>query len=172
MLTLPTRPMHMHGQSQQTHTRGGCRKTTLRQGWRRRLLLPYNCFPEHLTTDLTMLRSPFGSGLVVCQSRSASGWCVPCLQYPIGDGWRTYGLAVAEPYAALTAIQHGRALLPHNSVRGLQYYTAGATRTQIHTLLQTLVLCITAVRPSIAIYIHGRLRNLDYTAATLATSRT
>ena len=31
-----------------------------------RLLLPYNCMFEHLTTDLTMLRSPFGSGLVVC----------------------------------------------------------------------------------------------------------
>ena len=161
----------MHGQSQQTHTRGGCPKTTLRQGWQRRLLLPYNCMFEHLTTVLTILWSPFGSRLVVCQSHSMPAWIVLCPVIPGTRHWRGLtSTGVIEPYAALTLVQDNRPVQPRNSVRGLQYCTMGATRTQIHTLLQTLVLCITAVHPGIAIYIHGRLGNLDYIAATLAAS--
>ena len=79
---------------------------------------------------------------------------------------------VAKPYAALTTVQDYRPVQPRNSVRGLLYCAMGATRTQTYTLLQTLVLLVTAVSPDIAVYIHGRLWNLDYTAATSATSRT
>ena len=136
------------------------------------MLLPYSCMFEHLTTVLTMLRSPFGSGLVVCQSHSTPAWIVLCPIFPGTWYWRGLtSTGVAKTYAALTPVQDYRPVQPHNSIRGLHYCTMGATCTQTHTLLQKLVLLVTAVRPDIAIYLQGRLWNLDYTAATLATSQ-
>ena len=60
---------------------------------------------------------------------------------PVGPGTRRWeGLTstgVAEPYAALTPVQHNRLVLPHNSVWGQHSYAMGATYTQTCTLLQT-----------------------------------
>ena len=47
----------------------------------------------------------------------------------------------------------------------------GATRTQTNTLLTLLVLCVQALRPTIKVYMHGRLRLTDYTVAASAASR-
>ena len=47
----------------------------------------------------------------------------------------------------------------------------GATRTQTYTLLTLLVLCVQALRPTIKVYMHGRLRLKDYTATVSAASR-
>ena len=60
---------------------------------------------------------------------------------PVGPGTRRWeGLTstgVAEPYAALTPVQHNRLVLPLNSIRGQHSYAMGATYTQACTLLQT-----------------------------------
>ena len=85
-------------------------------------------------------------------------WIV--LRPVIPGTWHWKGLTstvVAKPYAALTTVQYYWPVLPHNSICGLHYYAMGAMHTLTHTLLQTLVLLVTAVRPDIAIYIHGRL---------------
>ena len=105
---------------------------------------------EHLTTVLTVLRSPFGSGLVVCQSHSTPAWIVLCPVVPGTQHWK--GLAstgVAEPYAALTPVQDYRPVQLYNSIRGLHYRAMGATRTQASTLLVLLVLTMLALRPQV-----------------------
>ena len=47
----------------------------------------------------------------------------------------------------------------------------GATRTQTNTLLTLLVLCVQALRPTIEVYMHGRLKLTDFTVAASAASR-
>ena len=47
----------------------------------------------------------------------------------------------------------------------------GATRTQTYTLLTLLVLCVQALRPTIKVYMHGRLRLKDYTVTASAASQ-
>ena len=47
----------------------------------------------------------------------------------------------------------------------------GATRTQTDTLLTLLVLCVQALRPTIKVYMHGRLKLTDFTVAASAASR-
>ena len=47
----------------------------------------------------------------------------------------------------------------------------GATRTQTNILLTLLVLCVQALRPTIKVYMHGRLKLTDFTVAASAASR-
>ena len=159
----------MRGQSQQTHTKGGCRKTTLRQGWWRKLLLHNSFIPEHLTTILTMLQSPFDNRLVVCQTHDMPAWIVLCPIIPGTRHWR--GLTsteVTKPYAALTPVQDYRPVQPHNSIRGQQILPTTGTCTQPSTLLVQRVPTITVLCPQIIGYIQGRLRSGSFCCTTFA----
>ena len=73
---------------------------------------------------------------------------------------------VTIPYAALTTVQPYRLVLPHNSIWGLHFYAMGATRT----LLTLMVLCVQALRPTVKVYMHGRLALADYTVTALVAS--
>ena len=83
------------------------------------MLLPYNCMFEHLTTILTILQSPFGSGLVVCQSDGMPDWIVLRPVIPGTRHWKGLtSTGVAEPYMALTPVQDYRPVQPQNSIWG------------------------------------------------------
>ena len=123
-------------------------------------------------------RTPFGSRLVVChwwtshQSHGTPGWIVLRPVFPGTRPWKGLtSIVVAEPYAALTTVQHYRLVLPRNSIRGQHFNAMGATLTQTYTLLTLLVPCVQALRPAIKVYMHGRLRLKDYTATASAASR-
>ena len=60
---------------------------------------------------------------------------------------------------------------PHNSIRGWHHYTTGLTCALAHTLLTILVLYIQALRPTINVYMLGRLVIIDSTAATSTASQ-
>ena len=130
---LPTCPMHMYRQPQQTNNRGSRQKAALGTGWwwwLHTLFRFRNCFVrssiEHQclsTSTLTRYHPKFGSRLVVCYqwswSHSPPAWIV---LRPVFPGTRhRKGLTstgVTEPYAALTPVQDYRPVLPLNSIRG------------------------------------------------------
>ena len=74
-------------------------------------------------------------------------------------------------YAALTATWCSWGVPPHNSIWGRHQCTTGATYAQTCILITLAVLCVQALRPTIKVYMHGRLRLTDYTVAASAASR-
>ena len=112
------------------------------------------------------------TGKTSYRSHGMPDWIVLRPVFPGTRHWKGLtSTVVAVPYAALTTVQHYRLVLPHNSIRGQHFNAMGATRTQTHTLLTLLVLCVQALRPTIKVYMHGRLRLKDYTATASAASR-
>ena len=99
---LPTCPMYMYRQPQQTNTRGSHRKAALGTGWRwwlHTLFQFRNCFDGssiehqcHSTSTLTWYHPRFGSRLVVCYQRSWShsppAWIVLRPVFPGTQHWK------------------------------------------------------------------------------------
>ena len=105
---------------------------------------------------LTWYHPKFGSQLVVCQSHSMLAWIVLCPVIPGTRHWRGLtSTVVAEPYVALTTVQDGRPVLPHNSIWGQHYCAMGATHTQASTLLVLLVLINLVLHPQVQVYMLG-----------------